>query len=349
MTDQDRVRISFIGAGGICEQRHLPNLQQIPGIELVAVCNRSRESGQRAQQKWGFARVETEWQKGIDDPAVDAIFVGTWPYLHRELSIAALNAGKHVFCQARLSMDWAEARQMVAAAQAQPQLVNMVCPSPFRVRWERTIKQLLASGRLGELQTVSVESTSFANGNPNQVSWREERELSGLNIMQVGIFAETIQAWCGEYQSLAATTAIPLREKTTAAGEKQLIQIPQIVSLSGMLSSGAICREYHSGLAIGSERSEITLFGSRGTCVANLREGRITLASGTSPHDQTLLDETGDPWRVEQEFIDAVRAARRGEAWQVSPDFAAGSRYMLKMQALHDSATQLRTVKLSEY
>ena len=111
------IRISFIGAGGICEQQHLPGLARIPGIELAAVCNRSAESSERIKQKWGFARIETDWRKVIDDPDIDAIFIGTWPYLHRELSIAALNAGKHVISTKPMEASLAACDEIIAAAE----------------------------------------------------------------------------------------------------------------------------------------------------------------------------------------------------------------------------------------
>src|SRR5262245_24496244 len=219
MSSANRLGVAFIGAGGICEQRHLPGLAKCPEAELISVCNRSEESSRRVAQKWGFRRTAVDWEQIIDDPAVDAVFIGTWPYMHRELSVAALEAGQHVFCQARMCMDWREAQEMVAAAAAHPHQVSMICPSPYRVRWERRVKHLLKSGELGELRSVNVILAGAANCKPNQVTWRERIELSGLNILQVGIIAETLNAWCGEYESLAAVTRVLISEKRDTSGQ----------------------------------------------------------------------------------------------------------------------------------
>jgi predicted dehydrogenase len=345
MTHPDPIRISFIGAGGICEQRHLPGLAQIPGIELVAVCNRSAESSRRIQQKWGFARIESDWRKVVDDPGVDVIFIGTWPYLHRELSIAALQAGKHVFCQARMCMNYAEAMEMVAVAAAHPQLVSMICPSPFRVRWERTIHRLLAAGELGELRAVTVCSLSSANVNRSPVSWRERIELSGDNILQVGIFAEALHAWFGEYATLSAMTSIPLPDKQDADGTNCTIRIPQVVHIQGTLRSGVAISEFHSGLSA-TECSEITFHGAERSCLVDLRAGQVSLWPRQAGEDRQIVDGIGDPWEVEADFIAAVRAARRCEPWRVSPDFPEAARYMRKMQALHESAASGNAVAI---
>lgn len=344
MNDSELIRLGFIGAGGICEQRHLPNLAKMTGVELVAVCNRSPESSRRVQEKWGFARTADDWRQIIEAHDIDAVFIGTWPYLHCELSLAALATDKHVFCQARMCMDWSEARQMVAAANAHPQLVAMVCPSPFRVRWERAIRSLLTSERFGRLLSVVVISANSANRDPNQVSWRERRELSGLNILQVGIYAETLNAWCGDYESLSANTAIPL-PKHDAQGQPVEIQIPQTVAITGTLGGGVPCTEFHTGLAAGFERAEILLCGSAATCRVDLLAQQIVLHSAASAAGE-VIDTVGEEWHVEADFLAAVRAARRGESWQVSPGFTEAARYMRKMQAIHDSARESRVVRL---
>ncbi len=348
MNELKTIRLGFVGAGGICEQRHLPNLVKMPGVELIAVCNRSSESSRRVQEKWGFARIADDWRQIIAADDIDAVFIGTWPYLHCELSLAALAAGKHVFCQARMCMDWSEAQRMVAAANAHPQQVTMVCPSPFRVRWERTVRGLLASERFGRLLSVTVTSTTSANRDPQQITWRERRELSGLNILQVGIYAETLNAWCGDYESLTATTATP-NHKFDEQGRSVEIHIPQTVSIAGMLGGGILCSEFHTGLAAGHEQAEVVLYGSAATCRVDLLAQQVVLfPESSSSKDGEVIDSVGDEWQVESEFLAAVRAGNRGERWQVRPDFVEAARYMRKMQAIHDSARDARLVRLRD-
>ncbi|HLQ45670.1 MAG TPA: Gfo/Idh/MocA family oxidoreductase, partial [Planctomycetaceae bacterium] len=307
------------------------------------------ESSRRVEKKWGFARAADDWRQVIEANDIDAVFIGTWPYRHCELSLAALAAGKHVFCQARMCMDWAEARQMVAAANDHPRLVTMVCPSPFRVRWERTIRGVLASERFGRLLCVSVNSMTSANRDPHQITWRERRELSGLNILQVGIYAETLNAWCGDYESLTATTAIPC-QKFDAQGSPVEILIPQTVAITGTLAGEIPITEFHTGLAAGYERAEIVLCGSAATCRVDLLAQQVELFPAIPPSKTgEVIDSVGDEWQVEAEFLAAVRSARRGEAWHVRPDFSESARYMRKMQAIHDSTRESRRVELCEY
>ena len=88
----DPVRIGFIGAGAICRLKHLPGLAPIDDAEVVAVCNRSQASSQAIASDFGIAEIEDDWQRLLARDDLDAIFIGTWPYMHKELSIAVLEA-----------------------------------------------------------------------------------------------------------------------------------------------------------------------------------------------------------------------------------------------------------------
>ena len=75
------VRIGFIGAGGICRQRHLPGLNALDNIELVAVCNRSQASGQKIADEFGFSEVMTDWKQLLDRDDIDAVLSAVIPTL----------------------------------------------------------------------------------------------------------------------------------------------------------------------------------------------------------------------------------------------------------------------------
>ena len=88
----DNIRLGFIGAGAICRDRHLPGLKKIDGIELVACCNRSEASSRAIADTWNFREVTADWRELVARDDIDAVFIGTWPYTHLEMSAAALEA-----------------------------------------------------------------------------------------------------------------------------------------------------------------------------------------------------------------------------------------------------------------
>src|SRR5215469_9484909 len=99
------VGVGFVGAGKNTQERHIPGFQKLSGIDFVAVANRTKESGERVAKEFGIKKVYGDWRELVKSPDIDAVCIGTWPYMHREITIAALQAGKHVLCEARMAMN----------------------------------------------------------------------------------------------------------------------------------------------------------------------------------------------------------------------------------------------------
>src|SRR5262245_44314985 len=121
-----RLRIGIIGAGDNTRKRHIPGLRSEPDVEIVAVCNRRPESTERVAREYDIARRFSRWQDLVADSGIDAIVIGTWPYLHCPITLAALQAGKHVLTEARFSMNAAEAHEMRDAARKYQKLVTQI-------------------------------------------------------------------------------------------------------------------------------------------------------------------------------------------------------------------------------
>ncbi len=336
--ERDRIRLGFVGAGRIARERHLPAFAELEKVDVVAVCNRSRESGTEVSHQFDVPEVMEDWRSLMERPDLDGVCIGTWPYTHRDMSVAALEAGKHVFCQARMAGDLREARDMVAASKAHPELVAMICPPPHRMPYEPYVRDTIASGELGEIVSVELRSLSGANLDRRSFTWREDASLSGNQILSVGVYAETLHAWLGPYDTLVAQTATPIPEKIDTNGRRVRVMIPQVVTVAGRLQSGAVVTEHHSGVSA-DHAQEMVIRGLKATIRRRFRSEVIERAQAGGEFEPVAVPRSLQrPWRVEADFIDAVRAARRGEPWSVSPDFAEGLLYMQKVEAIHVSA-----------
>jgi predicted dehydrogenase len=345
------LRLGFVGAGAIFRTRHLPALVAMPAIELVVVANRSRASAEAVARDFGIAEVADSWEQVVARPDLDAILIGTWPYMHRALSVAALEAGKHVFCQARMAMDLAESRQMLAAAARRPELVAMICPAPSRLPYERWFRDLIEGERLGPIMAIELASRTGANLDRHRVTWRERVELSGKNILLFGIYAETLNACFGPCRSLSARAATPVPVKHDAEGNRVEIAVPQVLAVAGELERGPLLVEHHTGLeADPAAREEMLLVrAERGTVRHRLWTEVLEAAQPGGPFQPVEAPpELRSVWSAERDFVAAVRAARAGQPWSVSPDFAEGDEYMRKLEAVHLSAASGRSVTLAE-
>src|SRR5215469_649961 len=107
------LRVGLIGAGGNTRLRHIPGLRALPDVEIVAVVNRRSASTQAAAREFGIPRTFERWEELVAHPDIDAVVIGTWPYLHCAITLPALEAGKHVLTEARMAMNAAEAHRML--------------------------------------------------------------------------------------------------------------------------------------------------------------------------------------------------------------------------------------------
>ena len=353
----ERIRIGFIGAGNISRIRHLPGIKKVEGAELVVVCNRTQESGQAIANEFDVPQVETDWRSVISRDDLDAIFIGTWPYMHKEMSIAVLEAGKHCFTQARMAMDLSEAKAMHTAAEANPHLVSMICPAPSACR--PFLQQVMAEGRLGEITSVELSIISGDNLDATKIHWREQVEYSGRQAMWLGVFTETLHRVVGRYDNLSAKKSIPIPIKKLGSDETVGISIPQVIIVTGQLENGALGLEHHSALAVdaSSRYDSIIIRGLEGTIRHDFGDSVEMAKPGEELKETNIPENLKFTWTVEQEFVDAVSSANRGE-WPaakqamsqgsgkpVNIDFAEGLDYMRKIEAVHLSAETDKVIR----
>ena len=265
MTD-GKIRVGFIGAGANTRKHHIPELQAQPGVELVAVANRSKESGERVAKEFGIGRVHASWQEIVNAPDIDAVCIGTWPYMHCEMTIAALGAGKHVLCEARMAMNAAEGRRMLEASRKAPSLIAQLVPAPHTLELDATVQALLAEGFLGEVLAVELQSSSGRFVEPDApLHWRHDMALSGHNILNMGIWYEAMMRWLGPAQRVTSMTKVAVPKRKDAAGATHEIKVPDHVDILAQLGSGAVAHLRFSSVTALAPASEAWIYGSEGT------------------------------------------------------------------------------------
>ncbi len=342
-----RINIGIIGAGQNTRLRHLPGFREIAGVEVLGVVNRTLQSGRQVAEDFDIPRVYEHWQELLDDRDIDAVCIGTWPYLHAPATIAALQAGKHVLCEARMAMNLSEALTMLSAAQRSP-CTTMLVPSPFGLKGDLTMRRLIAEGYLGEIREIYVRGlTSAAVNATAPLHWRQRSDLSGINVLTLGILNETVQRWFGMAESVLAQTSCFIPRRTDAVtGQLQDADVPDSVSVLARQRTGATCVYHVSGVACHAGDSRIEAYGSDGTLCYDLAADEIT---GGKPSDDWLETIPIPPqevgrWQVEEDFIAAIR-----EGHPVThTSFADGVKYMRFTEAVRRSADQHRRVVLSE-
>jgi len=341
------IRVGFIGAGANTRKHHLPKLKAQPGVELVAVANRSKESGEKVAREFGIGRVHASWQEIVNAPDIDAVCIGTWPYTHAEMTIAALGQGKHVLCEARMAMNAAEGRRMLEASRRAPGLVAQLVPAPHTLEVDATIQALIGDGFLGEVLAVELQAAQGRFIEPAApIHWRQDVTLSGHNILNMGIWYEAMMRWLGPAQRVTAVTKIAVPRRKDAAGATHEIRVPDHVDILVQFRRGAVGHLRFSAITALAPAAEAWLFGSDGT--VRLEADALRL-SGARRGESALREipvppQTRVGWRVEEEFVDAIRGREKISR----TGFEDGVRYMEFTDAVTLSASTGQTVEVKD-
>jgi predicted dehydrogenase len=333
------IRVGFVGAGANCRRHHIPKLKAQVGVELVAVANRSRESGERVAKEYGFARVEDDWRKVVQASDVDAVCIGTWPYMHRELTVAALGAGKHVLCEARMAMNAAEGREMLAASRRAPNLVAQLVPSPPTLEFDSTLSSMIADGYVGEVLAVELHTSQQAGFVDREapLHWRQDVDLSGHNILNMGIWYEAMMRWLGPARRVTAMTKTAVPRRKDSGGAWREVKVPDHIDILTNLKDGGVAHLRFSGVTGLAPASDLWIFGSEGTLRLEPEAKRLTAGRRGDKElkEVPVPAERRVGWRVEEEFVNAVRGRER----ITRTTFEDGVRYMEFTDAVTRSAT----------
>ena len=145
----EEIRIGLIGAGMISD-KHLNAYQQIPEAKVVAVCSRTQESAKRCADKWNIPNIYTDFHELLKRDDIDAVDICLHNNLHAPVSIAALRAGKHVYCEKPLAGTYADGLSMLQAAKNSGKSLHIQLGFLYRP-YARAAKRLVDSGALGEI------------------------------------------------------------------------------------------------------------------------------------------------------------------------------------------------------
>jgi predicted dehydrogenase len=339
--------VGFVGAGNNTRRRHIPGFRALPGIELVAVANRTKESGERVAREFGIATVYDDWRDLVRAGNVDAVCIGTWPSLHCAVTLAALEHGKHVLCEARMAMDSAEARRMLEASRRAGHLVTQLVPAPHTLEVDATLQALLAEGYVGEVLAVELQAAQGHFLEPEApLHWRQDVALSGLNVLNMGIWYEAMMRWLGPARRVTAVTKIVVPRRRDADGVWRDVRVPDHVDILATLARDAVAHLRFSSVTALAPPSEVWIFGSEGTLRLEADARRL---SGGRRGDRVLTEipipaERRVGWRVEEEFVNAIRGREKVSR----TTFEDGVRYMQFTEAVARSAALGQAVDLAD-
>lgn len=184
-----KLRWGVLSTAKIGTEKVIPAMQRGEYSKVVAIGSRDPHRAQAAAERLGIARAHGSYEELLADPEIDAVYNPLPNHLHVPLSIAALEAGKHVLCEKPIGLSAAEGQQLVAAGRRHPRLKLM---EAFMYRhhpqWQRA-KKIVASGGVGQLRTINTVF-SYHNSDPENI--RNQAELGGGGMADIGCYCVSL-------------------------------------------------------------------------------------------------------------------------------------------------------------
>ena len=363
-----RVQVGVIGTSWWADAMFLPALSAHPHAEVVAVCGRDAGRAQAFAQRWSVPAAYTDTDALLDHGGLEAVLILTPNYLHHPLTLAALARGLHVLCEKPLALNVAQAREMLAAAEAAG--VRHMVPYTYSfMPTTRYLRELIEQGYIGRPYHLNLRYYS-GYARTGEYLWRFDRSEAGSGVLgDLGShFLFVAMQIFGEVEAVQCHLA-QLQERGPRPDGKVYEQVDDSALLTLKFSNGA-----HGIIHVSSMSYEDTPFGqthhmefhgSEGTLHSFTDWDRVQQVSGARVGEgavrpleipdhiwqglrrDTVHNSYRDTFRqndyMARGFITAIREQR-----PASPDFRDGLQVQRVLAAAELGAAQGRKVTLRE-
>lgn len=353
------IRVAVIGLG-FGSAVHIPALKYLDETDVVAVCARREERAKAVAARHNIGIASDDWRDVVNHPEVDAVVIATPPYLHHQMVIAALEAGKHVLCEKPLARNLAETRDMVKLAQV-ANVVAMV-NHEFRYLPVRTrVKELIDEGYIGEPHSAStiVFRSSLADPNERPYGWLMEHDKAGGMLGASGShYIDSLRWWLGDVHAVCGTTSTMVTHRRLPESSSMArVDADDNFAFILRFASGAIATVHFSATSPTDAGEETTISGSEGMLIVQ-GDGQLF---GARKRDVTLR-EIPIPDRLKMKLPefghyltrptimlmqDWVKAIRAGGGASFSPSFADGEKVQEIIDGVARSSAQGRWIDTS--
>jgi len=158
---KQRITIAVIGCGRIATNAHFPALATIEGVRIKYACDIIRQKAEKMKENYPcIEQVIEDYNVALADPEVDAVMILTPNFSHYTITMDALKAGKHVFCEKPITVDYARSLEMAEEAKRQGKMLNIGVCNRYHASVER-LAQMNAEGKFGNIYHVYCSFRNF--------------------------------------------------------------------------------------------------------------------------------------------------------------------------------------------
>lgn len=183
--EQRKLRWGILGCAAIAKRAVIPGIRESQLNELAAIASRDEDKAKETAASEGIPVAYGSYEALLADASIDAVYVPLPNHLHREWTIRAAEAGKHVLCEKPIALDVRETEEMVAACAKHGVKLAEAFMYRHHPRYAM-IRDLIAGGEIGQLRGLHGEFTF--NGSANHANVRFRKDWGGGSIYDIGVY-----------------------------------------------------------------------------------------------------------------------------------------------------------------
>jgi predicted dehydrogenase len=294
----ERIGVGLIGTGfmGKCHAMAYGAVKavfgDVPFVDRVTLCDVDAKHAAKCASEFGFAKSTTHWRDLVNDPAIQLISITSPNGMHREMAVATLEAGKHVWCEKPMALTIEDAEAMTAAAAKAKGQATALGYGYLRNPALQQARKLIADGAIGYVFDFrgSVDEDYMADPQLPW-SWRLTRKDAGLGTLgDLTVHLISLaQELMGDISSLSAMVDVVHKQRPVAGGTKlATVENDDIAHALVRFASGARGVLTSSRIAHGRKNGlKIEVHGSKGMIwLDNERMNELNLYVADGPVDQ---------------------------------------------------------------
>ncbi len=181
------VKWGVLGTANIARGCTIPGMKQADNCELYAIAGRNEAKAESFKEEFGFEKAYAGYDKLLEDPDVQAVYIPLPNHLHKEWVIKALKAGKHVLCEKPLALNAKDAREMFETAKENG-VILMEAYAYLHTPYIDSLKSDIAGGLLGDLDYI--ETAFITQGYVEDI--RLYKEMGGGAVYDLGCYCTTM-------------------------------------------------------------------------------------------------------------------------------------------------------------
>ena len=303
---KEKVRIGIVGTG-FAKTVQIPAFHKIDGAEIVSIASAHAENAEMTARDFGIAHFTGDWRETVEREDVDLICITTPPVYHREMSLFALENGRHVLCEKPMAMNADEAKEMTEKA-AEKNVLALIDHELRFLSGRRKAREIIQNGEIGVIRHAKYNFRAPHRGSPDAPwNWWSDIESGGGALGAIGSHVFDSLRWFtnGEIAQVFCQLQTHVKERRDKESDEiKAVTTDDEANLILRFADNEFCEDATANLSLSmveypAYQNRVEFFGTKGAVRVEF-DGELYIGK-----------TDGETWRkIEIDLNEAVEGAR---------------------------------------